>query len=152
VVGLGLGLEWPAALAVGADQAATPAAVETKASGLSGVLDALSGLPMPSLAGLIKPEKMGLLADNQCKVSNNKTHLLSDNEANVDLLAENEIHVLSDIRLLSGITINVRITVHDPDGRASKAKKSRDPHKSRNSPKRKASRKANASSPVNWPR
>jgi hypothetical protein len=53
----------------------------------TGSLSAVLGVPnMPSLSGLIRPEKMGLLTDNKLTAKDNEAHLLSDNETDVDIL------------------------------------------------------------------
>lgn len=96
---------------------------EPNDDGLSGLIGAISRVPMPNLSGLITPEKMGLLTDNQCKIRDNEAHLLSDNEADVALLSGNEVRILSDVNLLSGFTINVHIIIHDRDPKASKPRK-----------------------------
>jgi hypothetical protein len=81
------------------------------------MLSAVGKSQMPSLAGLIQPEKMGLLTDNRCTVRDNETHVLSDLEADVDLLTDNEADVISGLSILSGISVDVQITISDRSGR-----------------------------------
>jgi ribosomal protein S13 len=130
-----LSLLLPALLAGGTfaadDQSSAPTR-QPRLSGLSAMLDAVGKSQVPSLSGLIQPEKMGLLTDNECEVEDNEVHLLSDNEGDVDVLSNNEVNVLSGIRILSGITLNVKITIPG-DGKKTKAKKAKGNHKSRKS-------------------
>ncbi len=118
---------------------------ESKDDGLPGLISAVSRLPMPNLSGLIKPEKMGLLTDNQCRIQDNEAHLLSDNETDVTLLSGNKVSILSGVRLLSGITINVHVTIHDPDAKASKPKNGHRRRDSKKSKRHKAARKTKRS-------
>jgi hypothetical protein len=116
--------------AFAADDKSPAQAKQPRLSGLSAMLDAVGKSPMPSLSGLIQPEKMGLLTDNECEVEDNQVHLLSDNEGGVDALSNNEINFLSRIRILSGITVNVQINTPG-DGKKAKAKSAKGNHKSR---------------------
>jgi hypothetical protein len=114
---------------------------ESKDDGLSNLISTVAGLPIPSLSGLIKPEKMGILTDNESVIRDNEAHLLSDNVTDVSLLSGNKVGILSHVRLLSGFTVNVYVTIHDRDVKASKQNSRdgrRDPKKSK---RRKAARK-----------
>ena len=113
---------------------------ESKDDGLAGLIDAVGRFPIPSLSGLITPEKMGLLTDNQCRVRDNEVHLLSDNESDIALLSGNEVNVLSGLRLLSGLAINVHVTMDRSDTKVPKAKHG-DHRKSKKSKRDKAARK-----------
>jgi hypothetical protein len=118
---------------------------EPKAGGLSSLLGALGEVQIPSLSGLIQPERMGVLTDNECRIEDNQPHLLSDNRADRDFLSGNQINVLSGLHLLSDITVTVQVTVGDGDRKASKAKKAegdRQSNKADKSKKRKAARNA----------
>jgi hypothetical protein len=89
----------------------------------TGSLSAVLGVPnMPSLSGLIRPEKMGLLTDNKLTAKDNEAHLLSDNETDVDILSHNVVEILSGIEVFSGLTVNVRISVHRDHKKANKGK------------------------------
>jgi hypothetical protein len=109
----------------------TPAqAVQPRPSGLSALLGAVSKSQMPSLSGLIQPEKMGLLTDNECDVEDNQVHLLSDNDGDVNSLSNNKISFLPRLSILSGITVNVQIKISG-DGKKPKAKQAKIAGKSR---------------------
>jgi hypothetical protein len=122
-----------------ADQTPSPGK-SSETSGLAALLGAVGASQVPSLSGLIRPEKMGLLTDNKCTAKGNKVHLLSDNEADVDLLSDNKTKLRSDIRILSGLTVHIQITI-PADGKNPKAEKARGRHKSRKS-KKQADRKS----------
>jgi hypothetical protein len=79
---------------------------------------------LPSLSGLIRPEKMGVLTDNQVRVHDNEPKLLSDNDAELNLLSGNVVHLLSDLHFLSGISINVQVNVPSGDSKAPSAEAS----------------------------
>jgi hypothetical protein len=120
---------------------------KAKDEGLLGWIGAVSRVPMPNLSGLITPEKMGLLTDNQCRIRDNEAHLLSDNETEVNVLSGNKVSTLSGNRLLSGITINVQVTIHGPNAEASKPN-SGDRHRgSKKSKRHKAARKTKKREP-----
>ncbi|MCU0978274.1 MAG: hypothetical protein MUF25_03795 [Pirellulaceae bacterium] len=118
---------------------------EPKAGGLASLLGALGEVQIPSLSGLIQPERMGVLTDNECRIEDNQPHLLSDNQADRDFLSGNQVNVLSGLHLLSDITVTVQVTVGDGDRKAAKAKKAdgdRKSNKADKSRKRKTSRSA----------
>jgi hypothetical protein len=114
---------------------------ESQSDGLSGLIDAVGRFPMSSLSGLIKPEKMGILTDNQCRIRDNEAHLLSDNESDFDLLSGNELSLLSGVRLFSGFTINVHVTMDRPDTKAPQAKHGKHRRESRKAKRNKAARR-----------
>jgi hypothetical protein len=86
-----------------AQDAPATAAAPVQSNPLAGVFDLLGSNALPSLAGLIQPEKMGVLTDNPCTVR--------ENEADIDLLSGNEMNVLSGNHLFSGITVHIEIHV-----------------------------------------
>jgi hypothetical protein len=112
-----------------ADDNPSAQAKQPRLGGLSAMLDAVGKAQMPSLSGLIQPEKMGLLTDNECEVEDNEVHLLSDNEGDVEALSNNEIKVLPRIRILSGITVNVQLNFPG-DGKKAKTKNAKGNQKS----------------------
>ena len=114
---------------------------ESKNDGLSGLIDAVGRIPMRSLSGLISPEKMGMLTDNQCQIRDNEAHLLSDNEADIALFSGNDIRLLSGVRLLSGLTINLHVTIDRREEKAAEAKHSDRHRESKRSRRNKAARK-----------
>ncbi len=154
-----------AGAAAAADQQADAAESRPKASGVTRMLHAVGKPAMPNLAGLIKPEKMGVLTDNQCRITDNAPHLLADNETEVELLSGNRAEILSGnevpllsgntaelwsrIRLLSGIKVfsdiqvDVHINVQNSGNRGAdrKAKRSAGEKKSRKRHNNKAGRK-----------
>ena len=72
----------------------------------------LSMLPaVPSLDGLIRPEKMGLLGDIRTLVRDNVANVGSGNEATVDVLSGNEADLRAEVSILSGLTVHLNITV-----------------------------------------
>ena len=87
-----------------ADDASATGSATAQANPLAGLFDLLGSTAIPSLSGLIQPEKMGVLSDNPLTVE--------DNPIDVELLSGNETNFLSGIRILSGITVNVEIHVH----------------------------------------
>jgi len=103
------------------------------------ILGALSRLQIPSLAGLIQPETMGLLSGNRFTPKDNEAHLLSGNEAEVELLSGNEARILSDISILSGFSINVEITVQEAP-EMPKSKKGNGMHRGRKAKRKSGSR------------
>lgn len=130
---VGAGLALLACTVAVADDQSTTRTAKPEAAGISSLLDIFSKSSLPSLSGLIKPEKMGVLTDNQCRIKDNEPHLLSDNEATVKLA--------SDIQVLSGITINVHISVQAGRGKTAEAKKGNEKRKSRRARRRKSSQK-----------
>ena len=114
-----------------ADDAAPREKVNPESVGLSRLLDVVSKSSLPSLSGLIQPEKMGVLTDNQCRIKDNQPHLLSDNEATVKLM--------SDIHVLSGITVNLHVHVTIERETSGKAKND---HGKRKSSERRSMKKA----------
>jgi len=108
------------------------------------LLGALGEVQIPSLAGLIQPERMGVLTDNECRVEDNQPHLLSDNRADRDFLSGNQVNILSGLHLLSDITVTIQVTPGNGDRKAAKPKtadrerKSKKRDKQDKSPKRKA--------------
>jgi len=122
LAGIGLVLFGGGALA--ADAPSASAGGEAKLGGLPQLLGALKDIQIPSLTGLIQPEKMGMFTDNPCRISDNEAQLMLDNKADRDFLSGNSLDVLSNIRLLSDITVTVQVTVHHGEARAAKPKKS----------------------------
>ena len=114
---------------------------ESKGDGFSGLISAVGRLPISNLSGLITPDKMGLLMDNQCGIRDNEAHLLSDNETDVDLLSGNKVSILSGVRLLSGFTINVHVIIRDRDAEASNPKNGDGRRDSKKSKRHKAARR-----------
>jgi hypothetical protein len=119
---------------VRADDPTPGGSATAKPSPLSGLLDLLGSTAIPSLSGLIQPEKMGVLTDNPLTVR--------DNPVEVELLSGNETNFLSGNRFLSGITVNVQIHIHPSprprgEGRADRSDRKQKPEKP---PARKASR------------
>ena len=103
-----------ATVAPAAEPAAAPGG-EQKAGGFGDILDLISKPTFPSLSGLIRPEKMGVLTDNTCQIR--------DNQIEPELMSGNKTEVLSGIHILSGISVDVRVTIRSADdGRASKVK------------------------------
>jgi len=92
-----------ASRAASAQDATATATASAPSSPLSGLFDLLGSNALPSLAGLIQPEKMGVLTDNPCTIR--------ENEADIDLLSGNEMNVLSGNHLFSGITVQIEIHV-----------------------------------------
>lgn len=107
-----------------ADAPSASAGREMPLGGLPQLLGALKDIPIPSLSGLIQPEKMGLLTDNTCRVSDNQPRLMSDNSAGRDFQSGNSLDVLSNYRLLSDITVTVEIHVHQGEAQAGQHQKS----------------------------
>lgn len=153
--GLGLPL-FSGTLAVGADEPAKQSP-QAKLDGIVNLLRAVGGLEIPDLSGLISPEKMGLLTDNQSRIRDNETTLLSGNEPEITALSGNETEftclsgnkcsVLSNLRLFSGITVNLHVTIQDNE--AAKAVKPKTGKKAdrdaKKAKKRKVGRKAKKS-------
>lgn len=106
-----------------ADAPSAPAGGEMPLGGLPQLLGALKDIPIPSLNGLIQPEKMGLLTDNTCRVSDNQPRLMSENRAGRDFQSGNSLDVLSNYRLLSDITVTVEVHVHQADAQAAQHRK-----------------------------
>jgi hypothetical protein len=68
------------------------------ATPISQWLSKIGSSAIPSLEGLIKPEKMGLLADNLCEIADNVVELLSGNRDNKTILkplSDNTAELLS---------------------------------------------------------
>lgn len=86
-------------------------------SPLASLVEVLRVTGFPNLTGLIQPEKMGVLSDNPLTVRDNPV----DVDVDVNLLSGNEMNVLSGIRILSGITVNVQIHVHSSPPAAAEA-------------------------------
>ena len=93
--------------AASAGEPATAQGGEPKAGGFTEILDLISKPTFPSLSGLIRPEKMGALTDNTCQIR--------DNHVEPELMSGNKTEVLSGIRILSGISVDVRITIRSDD-------------------------------------
>jgi hypothetical protein len=87
-----------------AEDASATGSGAAKANPLASLIDLLGSTAIPSLSGLIQPEKMGVLTDNPLTVR--------DNPVEVELLSGNETNFLSGIRILSGITVNVEVHIH----------------------------------------
>jgi len=81
------------AAAAAADPPPDGAETQPKANGLTSILHAVGKPVMPDLTGLIKPEKMGMLTDNQCRISDNALHLLSGIKVFSDIKLDIHIHV-----------------------------------------------------------
>ena len=122
--GAGLTLLLLAGAATAAETKSTTQAGQPGAAAWADLVRVVGQLPMPNLSGLIKPEKMGVLTDNQCRVQDNKTKLLSDNQTDVDLLSG--LHILSDI----SVDVHITVTYGDRRPPAEKAKKSKGKKKS----------------------
>lgn len=122
------------------DSEQKPAA--SKLDGLLGLIGAVNGLQIPDLSGLIQPEKMGMLTDNTAIARDNQAHVLSDNQTETSLLSGNRPKLLSGIRLFSGITINVHISIHE-DASPPKAKKTDSRRNGKKAKSRKTGRKTN---------
>jgi hypothetical protein len=78
----------------------------SQASPLASLVEVLRVTGFPNLSGLIQPEKMGVLSDNPLTVQDNPV------DFDVNVLSGNQTNVLSGIRILSGITVNVEIHIH----------------------------------------
>jgi len=134
-----------ALLAAGTASAAEPAKAqggEPKAGGFTDILDLISKPTFPSLSGLIRPEKMGALSDNTCQIR--------DNHVEPELMSGNKTEVLSGIRILSGISVDVRITIRsdDDDGAPKvKARKTDDKRPAKRPRKNKARSQSRAATP-----
>ena len=114
---------------------------KSKIDGLLGLIGAVNGLEIPDLAGLIQPEKMGMLTDNQSSIRGNEARFFSDNEGEFALLSGNHFKILSGIRLFSGITVHVDVSVHAGNAKRSKAKKDDGRRDAKKSKERKSPRK-----------
>lgn len=113
---------------------------KSKLEGLLDLMSTVNGLRIPDLTGLIQPEEMGI-SDNKSSIRDNQTHVLSDNETDVGLLSGNRLQFFSCIRILSGITVHVHVSVQNGDVRPSEAKDKKDGSR-RNSKKPKKSKKS----------
>jgi hypothetical protein len=126
---------FPAAIASAQDAPAAGSG-QTRGSALSGLLDLFGSTGLPSLSGLIQPEKMGVLTDNPLTVR--------DNSVETQLLSGNETKVMSDIRILSGITVNIH--VHIAPGKPAKTERQADKpprkQKTEQTPQRKTDRRS----------
>jgi hypothetical protein len=96
-----------AAVSVFADEEAPTSGEPLSESGFGQLLELVSSPTFPSLSGLIQPGEMGVLTDNQDNFSDNKVQL--------DLLSNNEVKILSDLQILSGISVNITISLGDGD-------------------------------------
>ena len=134
-----------ALLPAGTASAAEPATAqggERKTGGLADMLDLISKPAFPSLSGLIQPDKMGVLTDNTCQIR--------DNEVKPELMSGNEVQVLSGIRILSGISVDVRITIRGGGEKTEKvkARKADDRRQSRKSKKNKVQSSSAVAAPA----
>jgi hypothetical protein len=113
---------------------------EDPASGLKTMLQWTGKAGMPNLEGLIKPEKMGALTDNQMNVTDNMPQLLANNE--VEPFSENRaptannnaamsgnraelfsrINLLSNLKFLSDIEIELEINIEKSGNKGVDAK------------------------------
>jgi hypothetical protein len=105
--------------------------------GLADIVEVLGQLRALDLSGLIKPQEMELLTDNQCRIKDNEAHLFSGNEAEIELLSGNKANLLSGIRILSDFSVDIHVNIQTSDSKTPsvKAKKrngKRKSHKSRN--------------------
>jgi hypothetical protein len=116
-----------------------------KLDGFINLIRAVGGLEIPDLTGLISPENMGVLSDNQSRIRDNEVTALSGNEAEITCLSGNQVSILSDVHLFSGITVNVQVTVHDGDAKAVKPKKGKERRDSKKARNRKTARKSKTS-------
>ena len=140
IVGLiltGLAAAWLAAGTVSAGEPAKAKVGESQAGGLADLLEIIGKPTFPSLSGLIRPEKMGILTDNPCQIR--------ENEVEAELMSGNQTRILSGIHILSGITVDVHVTVRSGSDGASKdkAKKADDKRPSKKSRKKKARSRPN---------
>ena len=125
--------------------AAEPAAApggEQKAGGFGEILDLISKPTFPSLSGLIRPEKMGVLTDNTCQIR--------DNQIEPELMSGNKTEVLSGIHILSGISVDVRVTIRSADddrGPKVKARKTNDKRPAKKPKKNKTRSRPNEPKP-----
>jgi hypothetical protein len=131
----GLGLIFVVCTVAAADDETATKDAKPEAAGVSSLLGMFSKSSLPSLEGLIKPDKMGVLTDNQCRVTDNEPHLLSGNKATVKLASDNQI--------LSGITVNVHISVGANGRKSAQADKGNEKRKADKARKHKSSRKTN---------
>jgi hypothetical protein len=119
-----------------AQDAPATAPAPAKSTAWSSIFDLLGSNALPSLAGLIQPEKMGVLTDNPLTVR--------DNSVETQLLSGNETKVMSDIRILSGITVNIH--VHIAPGKPAKTERQADKpprkQKTEQTPQRKTDRRS----------
>ncbi|NLF72681.1 MAG: hypothetical protein GX575_26910 [Candidatus Anammoximicrobium sp.] len=105
-----------ASLAGGAASAAEPAKApggEPKPAGFLEILELMSRPNFPNLSGLIRPEKMGALSDNTCQVTDNQ--IKPEFHIEPELMSGNKTEVLSGIHILSGLSVDVRITIRTAD-------------------------------------
>ena len=119
-----------------AQETPATAPAPAKSTALSSIFDLLGSNALPSLAGLIQPEKMGVLTDNPLTVRGN--------QADIGLLSGNETNVLSGNHLFSGITVHIEIHVGRSgrpaaEGRTDKPNRKQKPEKA---PKRKTDRRS----------
>jgi hypothetical protein len=123
-----------AAVSVFADDEAPAGGDQVNKGRFTQLLELVGSPTFPSLSGLIQPEKMGMLTDNQDN--------LSDNRVEVDLFSDNQVQILSDFQFLSGISVNVTINLSDGKLPARTKKKACGQAKSKESPKRKKHRRS----------
>jgi hypothetical protein len=130
-------------LPVGTAHAAEPATAqggERKTSGFAEILGLISNPNFPSLSGLIQPEKMGVLTDNTCQIR--------DNEVEPEVMSGNKVQILSGIRILSGISVDVRVTIRGGEGSTKgKARKADGKRRSKKSKRNKARSQSAAATP-----
>jgi hypothetical protein len=96
-----------ASVSVFADDNVAPGGDQPKERGLDHLLGLVSSPKFPSLSGLIQPEEMGVLTGNRDN--------LHDNKMQLGLLSDNQVKVLSDLQILSGISVHVTIRIDDGD-------------------------------------
>ena len=134
-----------ALLPAGTASAGEPATAQgggQKAGGFADILELISKPTFPSLSGLIRPEKMGALTDNTCQIR--------DNHIEPELMSGNKTEVLSGIRILSGISVDVRITIRSDDDEGApkvKARKTDDKRPAKKPKKNKARSQSRAATP-----
>ena len=121
-------------VSVFADDEAPAVSNPLKKSGLGQLIELVSSPTFPSLSGLIQPEKMGVLTENQDNFSGNKVDL--------ELLSNNKAKILSDLQIFSGISVNVTISLGDSDRSDQKSKKADRKTKSKKSQKREKHRRS----------
>lgn len=113
---LGLVLVVFARAAIAAEGKSPPKDDKASAAALADLLAIVTKLPMPNLSVLLPPKKLGLLSDNESTIKDNQANLLSGNKTDVDTLSGNNIKTLSDIRILSNLSLQVNINIYGGDG------------------------------------
>jgi hypothetical protein len=99
-----------------ADDPAEEKVSKPDSKGLSTLLGFIGNRSLPSLDGLIRPEKMGLLTDNQLHAEGN------------------DVRILSDLRSISGITVIVNITINGSNDNKVRGKKRKGRHRRKTGP------------------